>query len=278
MPSTMDKYKQGFQLGQSISGQRRQGSMEEERLGISRGHLNVAQQKLWNLMNEPPESPYGKIPGEVQLFDTEEKQAYVDKLTRSTTPQLSQMQQWLADNPGKTVEDYKRMVGGIEAEFRQPQKPPAKEQEAQRKVEWQQLNKIVKDAKTKGIKYRPFSQKQDERWRVLNAEFGGKEIKPQITLKTVLAELGKTTQTGQKIYKKPSEMDRQIQTWTRFDPVLQDSVYESVNMPKLSERPIVKVIIDAEPTKEAARKKLVEIGYDEKTIDWLMETLSKWKE
>lgn len=58
------------------------------------------------------------------------------------------------------------------------EKPPAKVQESQRKVEWERLNKTIEDAKAKGLKYTPLPPKQYEQWRVLNAEFGKKEAKP----------------------------------------------------------------------------------------------------
>jgi len=123
MPSTMDKYAQGFQLGQSILGQRRQRSTEEEQLRISGGHLNVAQQKLWNLMNQPPESPYGKLPWYAKGAEPGFTEDYRDKLMRLVDPQLSQMQQWLTDNPGKTVEDYLRVTKAISQEFKEPKVP-----------------------------------------------------------------------------------------------------------------------------------------------------------
>ena len=123
MPSTMDKYRQGFQLGQSVLGQRRQRALEEQRLGISQDYLSIAQQKLKALMDQPPESPYGKAPWYAEGAEPEFAEDYRDKLTRLVDPQLSQMQQWLAENPGKTVEDYLRATKAITKEFKEPKVP-----------------------------------------------------------------------------------------------------------------------------------------------------------
>jgi len=147
----MDRYMRGFQLGQSILAERRQGKMEdwrrqmeEKQYGLSERRLGLEQEELGlrgqDLLRKLSEPDY-----------VGSKWEYAQRFPE----QYRGLEKFLTDEAIRKAQAAAKV-----------EKPSAAEQEATRKLQWQRLGTKIKE---KG--QHMLSPSEWERWRLLSAEF-----------------------------------------------------------------------------------------------------------
>lgn len=111
----------------------------------------------------------------------------------------------------------------------------------------------------------------------------GVEQKGPVDTKYILKEASKTAGlTGRPLYDKPKKIDKMVRMWGMHnelagaDDMAMENALASLGMPTMADRPGLKETLQAQPTNAARESLLIEMEFDEKTIEWILENYLRW--
>lgn len=110
---------------------------------------------------------------------------------------------------------------------------------------------------------------------------GGEEPKGPVDTKFILREASKATFAG-RLYDTPRKIDKLVRMWgmhnelAGVDDMAMENALASLGLPTMADRGGLKEDLKSQPTDKEREKVLAEMGYDEKTVRWIMENYSRW--